>query len=148
MIQSAASSDVYQTLAQTLSGPSARCSSRSPLLFSCSPRPSVRSRYPHTMLHDLVEYTLRFLSDMDYKQAAAFGGAATAIYAMYRRYSRISLDDVPGPENPSFLHGAFSSDSQLFLFLGLNARAVNGGCLQGMNRLCRLLRRESSRTTI
>jgi hypothetical protein len=53
---------------------------------------------------------------MDYKQVAALGGATAVTYAVYRRYSRISLDDVPGPENPSFLHGALHPNSQLFAF--------------------------------
>ena len=57
------------------------------------------------MPHDLVERTLQLLSDMNYTQWAALGGCAAATYATYRRYTRISLDDVPGPENPSFLHG-------------------------------------------
>lgn len=57
------------------------------------------------MPHDFVDSIFRFLSDMDYQQLAALGGATAATYAVYRRYTRISLDDVPGPENPSFLHG-------------------------------------------
>ena len=61
------------------------------------------------MPSDFVERTLRSLSDMEYTQWAALGGAATATYAAYRRYTRISLDDVPGPENPSFLYGALHS---------------------------------------
>jgi len=63
------------------------------------------------MQHDFVESIFRFLSDMEYRQLAALGGAAAATYAVYRRYTRISLDDVPGPENPSFLHGKLHSDS-------------------------------------
>ena len=62
------------------------------------------------MPHDLVERTLRFLLDVDYTQWAVLGGAAAATYAAYRKYTRISLDDVPGPENPSFLHGALHSN--------------------------------------
>jgi len=60
------------------------------------------------MSHDFVERTLRFLSDMDYSQWAALGGGFAAMFVAYRRYTRISLDDVPGPENPSFLHGTSS----------------------------------------
>ena len=57
------------------------------------------------MSHEFARRTLSFLSDMDYKQLAALGGTAAVVYAIYRRYTGISLDDVPGPENPSFLHG-------------------------------------------
>jgi len=64
------------------------------------------------MPHEFVEPTLRFLSDMDYSQWTALGGGAAAMYAAYRRYTRISLEDVPGPENPSFLHGALRFSSQ------------------------------------
>ena len=68
------------------------------------------------MSHDSVERTLRFLSDMDYSQWAALAGGAAATYATYLRYTRISLDDVPGPENPSFLHGALRFSSQWSVF--------------------------------
>ena len=63
------------------------------------------------MPHDFAGRTLRFFPGMDYKQLAALGGAAAVVYAVYRRYSRISLDDVPGPENPSFLHGTLHLNS-------------------------------------
>ena len=62
------------------------------------------------MPHDLVERTLQFLLDVNYLQWAALGGAAAATYAAYRRYTGISLDDVPGPENPSFIHGMLHSN--------------------------------------
>jgi len=64
------------------------------------------------MPHDFVEHTLRFLSDMDYSQWAALGGGAAVTYAAYRRYTRISLDDVPGPDNPSFLYGTLHPNSR------------------------------------
>ncbi|KAF9649252.1 cytochrome P450 [Thelephora ganbajun] len=57
------------------------------------------------MPHHFVERTLQLFWDMDYKQLAAFGGAVAVTYTVYWRYTRISLDDVPGPDNPSFLHG-------------------------------------------
>jgi hypothetical protein len=31
--------------------------------------------------------------------------ALAIVYGVYRRYSRISLADVPGPESPSFIMG-------------------------------------------
>ena len=68
------------------------------------------------MPHEFVEPALRFLLDMDYTQWAALGGAAAAAYAVYRRYTRISLDDVPGPENPSFLYGMLHFNSRWFVF--------------------------------
>jgi hypothetical protein len=82
----------------------------------------VRLQYLDTMPHEFVENTLRLLLGMDYTQWAALGGAAAATYATYRRYTRISLDDVPGPENPSFLHGMFHSDSRRFIFNAIRAR--------------------------
>ena len=67
------------------------------------------------MLRDMFEGALRFVSDMDHAQLAALGGAAVVTYAVYRRYTRISLDDIPGPENPSFLHGTLNSTFALIL---------------------------------
>ena len=64
------------------------------------------------MPYDIIERTLWLFSDMDFKQWSALGVAAAATYAVYRRYTRISLDDVPGPENPSFLHGTLHSDTR------------------------------------
>jgi hypothetical protein len=61
------------------------------------------------MPHGFVENTLQLLLGMDYTQRAALGGAAAATYAAYRRYTRISPDGVPGPGNPSFLHGMLHS---------------------------------------
>ena len=66
------------------------------------------------MPHHFVERTIQFLSDMHYSQWAALGGSAAVTYAAYRRYTRISLDDVPGPESPSFLYGTLYSGSRLF----------------------------------
>ena len=84
---------------------------RSSLLFSCGPRERVSLclYHPGTMSHDFVGRTFQLLSDMDYKRLAALGGTAAVVYAIYRRYTGISLDDVPGPENPSFLHGMYAS---------------------------------------
>ena len=65
--------------------------------------------YSEVMLRDVFENALRFVSDMDHTQLAALGGAAVVTYAVYRRYTRISLDDIRGPENPSFLHGTLNS---------------------------------------
>lgn len=75
------------------------------------------------MPHDFLERALRLFSDLDHKQWAAFGGAAVVTYAVYRRYARISLDDAPGPENPSFLHGMFFSDTRGFIICSLRAWA-------------------------
>jgi hypothetical protein len=60
------------------------------------------------MLRDLFESALRFVSDVDPTQLAALGGAAVVTYTVYRRCSRISFDDIRGPENPSFLHGTLN----------------------------------------
>ena len=67
------------------------------------------------MLRDVFESALRFVSEMDHTQSAALGGAAVVAYAVYQRYTRISLDDIPGPENPSFLHGTLNSVFALLL---------------------------------
>jgi len=45
---------------------------------------------------------------MDYHdlwQAASAVVTASVIYALYRRYNRPSLKDIPGPPNPSWIHG-------------------------------------------
>jgi hypothetical protein len=68
------------------------------------------------MPHDFAGRIFQSLLDMDYTQWAALGGAAAATYAAYRRYTRISFDDVPGPENPSFLHGMLHSNSRSLHF--------------------------------
>jgi hypothetical protein len=92
----------------------------------------VRLRYLEPTPHDFVERTLQFLLDMDYTRWAALGGAAAATYAAYRRYTRASLGDVPGPDNPSFLHGALHTNSRLFAFDSI--RAWERGMLQGICR--------------
>ena len=98
--------DAYQTLERERSNPRV---DRSPLPshLLTQPQPSpLRLQHSGAMPYDCVGRTLRIFSDMDYMQLAALGGAAAALtHAIYRRYSGISLDDVPGPENPSFLHG-------------------------------------------
>lgn len=88
--------------------------SRSPVALGAG-RPSVRLRYSSTMPQDFVERTLQFFSGMDYRRLPAIGGVAAVAYTVYRRYSRISLDDVPGPDNPSFLYGVPYSSSQYLL---------------------------------
>ena len=98
------------------------------------------------MSRDFLERTLRFLLDVDYTQWAALGGAIVVAYTVYRRHTKISLDDVPGPENPSFLYGALHSNSQWFVFGSIHAR--EHGTLQAICCLCRMLRQESSRTII
>lgn len=54
---------------------------------------------------------------------ALLSGVAIAcgLYTLYRKYSRISISDVPGPESSSFLLGAFVSLSGL----GFLADAIN-----------------------
>ena len=37
--------------------------------------------------------------------------AACGLYTLYRKYSRISISDVPGPESNSFLLGVFVASS-------------------------------------
>ena len=122
----------------------------SSLLFSCGvaletewPNISVCLFRPQVMPHDIVDRTLRFFSDMDCKRLAALSGAVAVIYGVYRRYSGISLDDVPGPENPSFLHGTSHSYRQRLL----SSQCARGECgvTQGISHLCRMLRQGSSR---
>jgi hypothetical protein len=98
------------------------------------------------MPHDFVERILQSLLDMDYTQWAALGGAAAATYAAYRRYTRISFDDVPGPENPSFLHGTLHSNSRSFILDSIRAR--ERGMLQGICHGCWAVKQERLRTII
>lgn len=39
------------------------------------------------------------------QQAVLTAAVASFIYALYRRYGRSSLKDIPGPPNPSWVHG-------------------------------------------
>ena len=46
---------------------------------------------------------------MDFQQAVlAFCGTAVA-YILYQRYRDLTIRDVPGPKNPSWVHGIFGS---------------------------------------
>ena len=41
----------------------------------------------------------------DPQQTILTFAAAWVIYALYRRYNRPSFKDIPGPPNPSWVHG-------------------------------------------
>jgi len=121
-----------------ISSPSHPTASFSPVLLWPS-RTAVRVFVaPRTMSHDLARRTLSFLSDMDYKQLAALGGTVAVVYGIYRRYAAISLDDVPGPENPSFLHGMLHPGSRFCFHLS--------GASQDTSRFCKTLRQGNSST--
>ena len=83
---------------------------------------------------------------MDYTQWAALGVGAAVTYAAYRRYTRVSLDDVPGPENPSFLHGTPHIISRSFVFDSTDLR--ERWVLQDIWRLYRILKQASSKIII
>ncbi|KAF9645980.1 cytochrome P450 [Thelephora ganbajun] len=42
---------------------------------------------------------------MDFQQAAILTCGATVAYALYGRYRYLTIRDVPGPKNPSWIHG-------------------------------------------
>ena len=58
---------------------------------------------PYLVLdHDPTPY---LMGHNDLQQAALTVAAASVVYALYRKYSRPSVKDIPGPPNPSWVHG-------------------------------------------
>jgi hypothetical protein len=41
----------------------------------------------------------------DLQQIVVAVATAAVVYALYRRYNRPSIRDIPGPPNPSWVHG-------------------------------------------
>ena len=50
---------------------------------------------------------------MDLQQAALAICGATVVYIWYRRYHTLSISDVPGPKNPSWIYGISTSPTTL-----------------------------------
>ena len=42
---------------------------------------------------------------MDFQQAALAICGAAIVYALYQRYHGLTISDVPGPKNPSWIYG-------------------------------------------
>lgn len=76
------------------------------------------------------------MSFFDPQQAALTVAAAFAIYALYQRYNRPSLKDIPGPPNPSWVHGRFE-DLIVTLFTLLTATRRSSMVLGEPRRQCR-----------
>jgi hypothetical protein len=53
----------------------------------------------------------------DLQQTAVAVATASVIYALYRRYNRPSIKDIPGPPNPSWVHGRLEDLSLTFIVL-------------------------------
>ena len=51
----------------------------------------------------------------DLQQTVAAVATASVIYALYRRYDRPSLRDIPGPPNPSWVYGKLGDLMPVFV---------------------------------
>lgn len=61
---------------------------------------------------------------MEFQQAALAVCGATVSYALYERYRNSTIRDVPGPKNPSWIHG-ISTD---YFFLKKNGISTPPTC--------------------
>jgi hypothetical protein len=64
---------------------------------------------------------------MDLRQTAAAVATASVIYALYQRYNRPSVRDIPGPPNPSWVHGRLGDLLvPLFILIIAILKDING----------------------
>lgn len=66
------------------------------------------------------------MDSYDLRQAALAVAAASTIYALYRRYSQPSLKDIPGPPNPSWVHGRPGDPASLSILLNPILKDMSG----------------------
>jgi len=68
----------------------------------------------------------------DLRQVASAVVTASVIYALYRRYNRPSVKDIPGPPNPSWVHGRLGDlvplSIQLIAIQRTPVVLANSGC--------------------
>ena len=62
----------------------------------------------------------------DLQQTVAAVATASVIYALYRRYNRPSLRDIPGPPNPSWIYGKLGDLVPVFVSLIAILKGTNG----------------------
>ena len=62
----------------------------------------------------------------DLQQTIAAVATASAIYALYRRYNRPSLKDIPGPPNPSWVYGKLGDLMPVFVLFTAILKDTNG----------------------
>ena len=62
----------------------------------------------------------------DLRQVALVGLVAYVVYALYQRRTRSSVKDIPGPPNPSWIHGKVGSRVSSPSLLGAISKATPG----------------------
>ena len=84
----------------------------------------------HALLYKIERHvSLWFFHSMDYydlRQAALAAATASVIYALYQRYNRPSVKDIPGPPNPSWVHGRPRDLVSLCILLSAFLKDING----------------------
>lgn len=65
---------------------------------------------------------------MDLQRAALAICGAMAVYIWYKRYCALSISDVPGPKNPSWIHGISAPLTKSnAIILRTPGQDINGG---------------------
>ena len=87
----------------------ARRAHLSPSASSMPGRPSGGSLIRGIAFHPLKSRRSRNQREeapmMDFQQAALTICGATVVFVLYKRYRALSISDIPGPANPSWIYG-------------------------------------------
>jgi len=63
---------------------------------------------------------------MDFQQTALAACGAAVAYVLYRRYRNLAIKDVPGPKNPSWIHGISGSHTLRDTISPILEQVING----------------------